>query len=293
MKFSFITLLALALVVISCKNEVTRTPSGYDYTVISEGSGETVKPNEYVIFGIKIIGDNGKVIQEVNEGQQLPTVQIPAEMPKGKEANPIYEILAMAKPGSKFKMIMPIDSIPNPPADLNGMKHIEYEIDVKYVKNEEQYSLYMDEQNAAQEAKIAANAGKVAELREEVLKTLNEYKSGKLETKSTPSGLKYYIVKEGEGPKIVDGNKAFVNYYGVLMDGTRFDDSFSRGQSLPFTVGMGGVIKGWDEGATLLQKGTHAYLFVPSNLAYGDAGSPPVIPEKADLVFYMEVENVE
>lgn len=293
MKFKFLMLLAVAVLVISCKNDVTRTPSGYDYTVLNAGSGETVKPNEYVIFGIKIIGDNGKVIQDVNEGQQLPAVQIPAEMPKGKESNPIYEILATAKAGSKFEMIMPIDSIPNRPPDLDGMKHIKYEIDVKYVKNEEQYHAYMEEQNAAQEAKIAQNAERVNALKVDIANTVKEYNTGKLKTQSTASGLKYYIVKEGEGPAIANGNKAFVNYYGVLMDGTRFDDSFSRGQTLPVTVGMGGVIKGWDEGLALLKKGSHAYLFIPYNLAYGEVGSPPVIPEKADLAFYIEVDDVQ
>lgn len=293
MKLRFILFLALAGIFISCKNDKNRTPSGYDYSVISEGSGETAKPNEYVIFGISIKGDNGKVIQEMTEGMQLPTIQVPAEMPKGKDANPIIELLSTAKAGGKYKLIMPIDSIPNPPADLNGMKHVEYEIDVKYVKNEEQYRTYMDEQNAAQEAKIAANADKVNALQEQVAKAVADFKGGKLDTKSTASGLKYHIVKEGTGENIKEGQKVKVNYYGVLMDGTRFDDSFSRGMELPYTVGMGGVIKGLEEGTTQLKKGSAAYLFIPYNLAYGDAGSPPVIPARADLVFYVEVNDVE
>jgi len=84
-----------------------------------------------------------------------------------------------------------------------------------------------------------------------------------------------------------------VNYYGTLMDGTRFDDSWSRGQDFSFPVGQSQVIKGWDEGVLNFPVGTKATLFIPYALAYGEAGSPPTIPAKSDLVFYIEVNSIK
>lgn len=293
MKFNFIAILfACTLFICSCKPSETKTPSGYHYTIVTEGTGEKPKTNEYVFFTIKISGDDGKVLQEMKEGPQMPIIQIPAEFKTGKEANAVIELLAVSKVGGVYKLIMPVDSIPNAPMDIQSMKHIEYEITVKQIKNEEDYKKYMEEQQAEQQAKMSANMEKIPAIEELVKTTLNDFKSGKLETKKTDSGLKYYILKEGEGSNAASGNTVTVNYYGTLMDGTRFDDSFSRGQSFPFTLGVGQVIKGWDEGVALLNKGAKAFLFIPYAMAYGEAGSPPTIPAKSDLVFYVELEDI-
>ncbi len=291
MKFNLFAVLSAILLIVSCKDSETVTPSGYAYTAITEGTGELAKAGDYVLFTIKISGDDGKVLQEMAEGPQMPVIQIPAEMPKGKEANPVMEILAVGKVGGVYNLIMPVDSIPNAPLDVQSMKHIEYEIGIKHIKNEADYKTYMEEQQAVMQGKIAESMEKVPAIEQLVKTTIADYTSGKLETKSTASGLKYYIVKQGEGANAANGSKVKVNYYGALMDGTRFDDSFSRGEAFSFTLGVGQVIKGWDEGVALLNKGSKAFLFVPYAMAYGEQGSQPTIPAKADLVFYVELED--
>lgn len=293
MKFNFFALLsAFTLLIISCKPSETKTPSGYNYEVVTEGTGDVPKTNDYVMFTIKISGEDGKVLQEMKEGPQMPILQIPAEFPTGKEANPVLELLAKSKVGGTYKLFMPVDSIPNAPVDIQAMKLITYEIVVKQIKNEEQYKIYMEEQQAEMQANITANMEKIPAIEELVKTTLDDYKAGKLETETTASGLKYYIVKPGEGANAANGNTVTVNYYGTLMDGTMFDNSFQRGQSFPFPLGQGQVIKGWDEGIALLNKGAKAFLFIPATLGYGEAGSPPVIPANADLVFYVELEDI-
>ena len=294
MKFNFLSFLILvSLLIVSCKPDATVTPSGYSYKIVTEGSGEAPKTNDYVLFTIKITGDNGKVLQEMSEGPQMPVVQIPAEFPKGKDANPIIEVLAKSKVGQNFILTMPIDSMPNAPVDVQAMKFITYDVSVKGIKNDAQYKTYLEEQNAVQQGKVAANMEKLPAIEELLATTLADYKTGTLETKSTSSGLKYYILKEGEGPVAAVGSKVVVQYYGSLMDGTMFDNSFKRGEAFPFTLGQGQVIKGWDEGLALLNKGAKAFLFIPSALAYGEAGSPPTIPAKSDLVFYVELEDIK
>ena len=92
--------------------------------------------------------------------------------------------------------------------------------------------------------------------------------------------------------KAVPGREVEVNYFGVLADGTPFDNSFKRGQTFTFPLGAGRVIPGWDEGIAMLNVGSKATLFVPYELGYGEAGSPPNIPPKAELIFYVELERV-
>ncbi|MFZ1749062.1 MAG: FKBP-type peptidyl-prolyl cis-trans isomerase [Saprospiraceae bacterium] len=294
MKFNFlIILLATAMMISSCKSSENKTQSGYEYLVITEGTGDVPKINDYVSFTVKIVAEDGKVLQEMGEGPQMPVIQIPKEFTTGPEANPVVELLAKAKLGGHYKLIMPVDSIPSPPVDIKDMKKIEYEIVVKNIRNEEEYNKFMGEQQAEMQVKIAANMEKLPAIEELVKTTLADYKSNKLETKTTASGLKYYVVKQGEGANAANGNTITVNYYGSLVDGTMFDNSYRRGESFPFTLGQGQVIKGWDEGLALLNKGSKAFLFIPAALGYGAAGSPPVIPADAELVFYIELEEIK
>ncbi|MFN7707708.1 MAG: FKBP-type peptidyl-prolyl cis-trans isomerase [Sphingobacteriia bacterium] len=111
--------------------------------------------------------------------------------------------------------------------------------------------------------------------------------------KTTDSGLRYYIYEKGSGPLAQVGDRVTAQYHGLLKDGTKFDSSFDRGQPFTFQVGMGQVIKGWDEGFQLLPVGTKAVLFIPAELGYGAQGAGGVIPPNAELIFHVQVEDVK
>jgi FKBP-type peptidyl-prolyl cis-trans isomerase FkpA len=110
------------------------------------------------------------------------------------------------------------------------------------------------------------------------------------EATKTESGLLYYPMTEGTGesPKLTDTVE--VHYHGTLTDGTVFDSSVDRGQTISFP--LGGVIKGWQEGLQLMKEGGKATLIVPYDLAYGDAGSGDTIPPGATLKFEVELFKV-
>jgi FKBP-type peptidyl-prolyl cis-trans isomerase len=95
----------------------------------------------------------------------------------------------------------------------------------------------------------------------------------------------------GKGPAAKSGDKVKVHYTGTLLDGTKFDSSLDRKEPFEFTLGAGGVIKGWDEGVVGMKKGGKRKLTIPSDKAYGTRGSPPKIPPNAPLVF--EIELIE
>ncbi|MBK7428937.1 MAG: FKBP-type peptidyl-prolyl cis-trans isomerase [Saprospiraceae bacterium] len=130
---------------------------------------------------------------------------------------------------------------------------------------------------------------------EEATATLEAYKMKSLGDKllSTSSGIQYVIHELGTGTKAKSGQYVLVDYYGMLMDGMRFDDSYKNGYSFGFPLGQNQVIAGFDEALTLLPAGSRFTVFIPPNLAYGENGAPPVIPANAELVFHLNFIKIE
>ena len=91
------------------------------------------------------------------------------------------------------------------------------------------------------------------------------------------------IVKEGSGPNCPSGAQCIMHYHGTLEDGTVFDSSRDRGQAFRCRIGVGEVIKCWDQGILKMNTGSKAILTCPPDYAYGARGYPPVIPRNATL----------
>jgi FKBP-type peptidyl-prolyl cis-trans isomerase len=106
-----------------------------------------------------------------------------------------------------------------------------------------------------------------------------------------PSGLRYVLRQPGEGSTPALGAQLFVHYDGFLMNGTKFDSSRDRGQAYAFRVGLGNVIKGWDEAFLTMKKGEKRTLLIPWWLAYGETGKG-AIPPKAMLRFEVELIDI-
>lgn len=106
---------------------------------------------------------------------------------------------------------------------------------------------------------------------------------------TTPSGLKYtdLVVGTGESPRA--GQTVVVHYKGTLQNGKQFDSSYDRGKPAEFRIGVGSVIKGWDEGLMSMKVGGKRRLVIPPAIGYGAAGRPPDIPGNATLIFEVEL----
>ena len=109
--------------------------------------------------------------------------------------------------------------------------------------------------------------------------------------KVTDSGLQYEELEAGDGAKPSADDKVKVHYRGTLIDGTEFDSSYKRGQPISFP--LKGVIKGWTEGVQLMPVGSKYKLYIPSDLAYGESGSPPRIGPNETLIFEIELVAIE
>lgn len=108
--------------------------------------------------------------------------------------------------------------------------------------------------------------------------------------KETASGLQYKVVTEGTGARPQASSRVKVHYSGTLIDGTKFDSSYDRGQ--PATFGLNQVIKGWTEGLQLMPEGSKYILYIPAQLGYGN-NPPPGSPIKAGSLLIFEVELLE
>jgi len=108
--------------------------------------------------------------------------------------------------------------------------------------------------------------------------------------KTTPSGLKYEVVEDGEGEAPKFGARVLVHYAGWFTDGKLFDASYSRGEPMEMRLGM--VIQGWNEGLQLMKPGATYRFVIPPQLAYGARGAPPKIAPNTTLVFLVKLVRV-
>ncbi|MGB3532681.1 MAG: FKBP-type peptidyl-prolyl cis-trans isomerase [Microcoleaceae cyanobacterium] len=109
---------------------------------------------------------------------------------------------------------------------------------------------------------------------------------------TTESGLKYVVLEEGDGASPQRGQKVVVHYTGTLENGTKFDSSRDRNRPFEFSIGVGQVIKGWDEGVSSMKVGERRQLIIPPDLGYGSRGAGNVIPPNATLIFDVELLRI-
>jgi peptidylprolyl isomerase len=109
---------------------------------------------------------------------------------------------------------------------------------------------------------------------------------------TTPSGLQYEDIVVGTGASPQQAGRVTVHYTGTFLDGKKFDSSVDRGQPFTFVIGVGQVIKGWDEGVATMKVGGKRNLIIPADLAYGSRGQGP-IPPNTTLYFEVELLSVQ
>jgi peptidylprolyl isomerase len=157
-------------------------------------------------------------------------------------------------------------------------------------------SAYAGELSPTQPAVVTSNPNAQPTVGETKLMAMNsdsqseQTASGKAVT--TASGLKYIDLQEGEGATPKTGQTVTVHYTGTLEDGTKFDSSRDRNRPFSFKIGVGQVIKGWDEGVGSMKVGGRRQLIIPSELGYGKRGAGGVIPPNATLLFDVELLKI-
>lgn len=279
--------------VFSCQKPTAKeviTPTGNIFTKHTAQNGQIPAAGEEVEFVVDIRIDTA-ILQSSRTSPVPAKFIIPgADQPAG-QVSPLLEALQMMGIGDSATIKRSLDSFPQRPPGFEEAAFVSYDVVLKSIRSKE--AVEADKQAAL--TKAEASKTREADVAAQTKGLMDKYLANGLgaDLKTTESGLKYYVIEAGTGAQVTSGGLADVHYYGMTTDGKMFDNSFSRGAPYPVPVGRGQVIRGWDEGLVLLKEGAKAVLFIPGELGYGERGSPPNIGPNAELVFYVEIDNVQ
>ncbi|MEM9920811.1 MAG: FKBP-type peptidyl-prolyl cis-trans isomerase [Bacteroidota bacterium] len=280
-------LLLTVLVLASCSKkgpQFKETISGYKYLHHTKNKGPKPKVGDEVSYH-EIVFRNDTLVQSTYYYGDPRRIVLPSPDSVAKPPRPDYEALFLMAVGDSLTVYQP----------LKGFKPSELPRGVS-VKDTFIYhvKLFGIRDKAAVEKEAQALLARRQSIADSTMNYIKAFQSGALKDalQTTESGLQYILHRPGTGAEAKSGKFIDVHYSGFLMDGTNFDETYSKAAPYTFRLDRGLVIKGWDEGLQLLKEGGQATFFVPYTLAYGEAGRPGTIPERADLVFYVELKNV-
>ena len=279
---------ALAISTTSCNsNNGFKKYKGLEYKIIKDAPGKTASMGDIVEFNIVAKADTFSLADSRKSGQ--PGMMRVEEVKKAGDLQAIFPLLSV---GDSAVVVISCDTLLKniPPAQkqlppwLKKGNKITINISIVSIKSMEQMQKDMDAKAATQMSTDD--------------KILQDYfAKNNIKPTKTASGLYYTIVKEGSGDAIAKGQSVTMNYTGKTLDGKTFDsntdEQFKHKQPFTFTVGVGQVIKGGDEGVLLLKKGGKAMFYIPSPLAYGAQSPSPDIAPNAILTFDVEVTDVK
>lgn len=290
----FAIIIFAAMLAYSCNpagnSGAVKSPGGHEYVIFKKGSGEPGGAGDLLTFDLYQYVDDSLIVSTKKMGRPQQ-FQIPEE---GKKLSKEEDIMSTLVVGDSVRISIGLDTMKQRPPGFENNKFIHLDFAVIERLSQAEFQANQEKERAASEERRAAGQIREKEIESSIGATIASYGSGKLaDVQTHPTGLKYVIHEQGSGNKPENGQRVDVNYYGALTNGTMFDNSFGRGESFKFQIGAGEVIRGWDVGVPLLNEGGKATLFIPYDMAYGEAGRPPTIPAKAELVFYVELNKVE
>lgn len=277
----------------SCKGQgnnggFATTKNGLQYRIVTDApGGQKPAVGDFVEMHINThIGDSVLMnSRQMNNNQPVPLQVTPPSF-----NGDLMEGLTMLTEGDSAIFRISVDSLlkmgnqPLPWIKAGVGQMVEYEVKMTSVRNQQQMK---------QQQEVAA--AKQKGIDEGILQSY--FATNNIKPTKTASGMYYRVTKQGTGAAPKAGQKVTVNYTGKTLDGNTFDSNvdpkFNHVQPFQFVLGMGQVIKGWDEGIALLKKGSKATLYIPSTLAYGAQSPSPAIPANGILMFDVELVNFE
>lgn len=255
------------------------TDNGLYYRFYVQNDGELPQVGDLVELTLSCtINDTAEIIPASSNIIQLNEPDFATDFMEG---------VAMMHKGDSASFIVDIDltfknlfRVPELPSEFNSTDIMRFEVRVDDFYPESEYVNKM----------VEAIKKNYPEQTEKAYAEMQQYFAlNNVSATPTASGLYYVMSSEGNGEMPKKGDNVKVHYTGKLIDGTVFDSSIERGEPIEFTLGVGQVIPGWDEGIMLMSKGEKGVLYIPYYLAYGDRGAGNVIPPFATLIFEVEL----
>lgn len=299
---SIVSAFIVAIILVGCENPNENvTESGLAYNYITKGTGEVVEDGQFLILNM-VYKDNNDSSWMDTEKSGFPIPVMKRDSVWKTQGGKIEEIFSVLKKGDSVNFEISVkdfyEGSPGGqiPPTIDSLGHFTFYIGVGDV-------ISQDGMNTWQQEMIAKQT-RVQQVKDEAI--IDEFLSkNNIEAQKTESGLRYVITQEGSGDNAVNGDSVRVAYVGKLLDGTLFDTSVQEiaqangtfNPQRPYApyklkLGVGSVIKGWDEGLTYLNEGSKATLYIPSTLAYGPRSTGGVIGANAVLMFDVELVEI-
>jgi FKBP-type peptidyl-prolyl cis-trans isomerase FkpA len=273
-----ILLASTALVVLASCNKLEKTESGVEYKVITHNDEARIaETGDILLMNLRITTEKSDSVILETYSTNSPRY-IPAEEPVLKE---VFSLLAK---GDSAEMYVNADTlfqksfgVPKPKNMVDG-ERVKFLVTVVDIFNDAEMK-----QKQMQQMGEFITKDSVA---------LQSFLATQQNVQSTPSGLKYIVVKKATGKQPAKGNKVSMLYRGTLLNGEEFDGNMDGTQPpFEFTLGLGQVIPGWDEGVALMHEGEEYKFIIPWQLAYGERGRGP-IPPFSSLVFDVKLVKI-
>lgn len=287
---------SLSLAMSSCnKGNVRETPSGYKVTYVKKGDGKVAKAGEVIVIDMAVVDANDSTWYETRNSNYPDMVKIAEDTKKDAESG-INEAFRMLSKGDSVLFAMRSKDFFSrvwrtaAPAGMDDESMFTFRIKCREVFDEPTALKFQARHDSVR--RIEEEARYAEYTRTQLAKDtaiIDNYLKGKgMKATVLPSGLRYILKSKGQGDTIVDGDLVSVKYAGQTLDGREFDSG-----EYTFTVGRREVIQGWDAMALNMKKGTSVTVFIPSTMAYGQGGRPPVIMPDAILIFDMEILSIQ
>ncbi|MEL7003167.1 MAG: FKBP-type peptidyl-prolyl cis-trans isomerase [Bacteroidota bacterium] len=293
-------MMAIAFTACNNSNEVT-TPSGLSFNYINKGEGEAVADGQFLILNMVYTDDKDSAwLNTPESGIPIPVMKQDSiwKIQGGK----IEQVFGLLKKEDSVNFTISVvdffKGIPGGaiPPGVDSTGNFNFVIGVEDVIDQDGIMAW---QQAMMSKQSEIQLIKDLEIIDKYLSENN------IEAEKTESGLRYVVKEEGTGEKPANGDSVRVDYAGQLLEGPYFDTSnkqlaeeqgmFNPGRTYepyPLKLGIGSVIKGWDEGLTYLNEGSKATLYIPSSLGYGPRGAGGQIGPNSILVFDVELVEI-
>ncbi len=280
-----------SLVACNSKKSGFQNINGFEYKIIKDAAGnDHPKVGDLVYTNIRMLVDDSLIIDSRDTKNGATGEPVLFEVTDASQRGNFQSCFTVLTAGDSAIFRISMDSLktilkgqPLPPFMAKG-KYLVYQVSLVSVKTKDQYKKEMDEK-----------ASKQKDTDDKILQ--DYFAKNNLKPIKTASGLYYTIEKKGTGDKPTPGQEVTVNYTGMLMNGDKFDSNmdstFHHMQPFSFVLGQHQVIDGWDEGISLLNKGSKATLYVPSPLAYGPQARSEKIQANSILIFNVELVDIK
>ncbi|MEM1322221.1 MAG: FKBP-type peptidyl-prolyl cis-trans isomerase [Bacteroidota bacterium] len=273
----------LLLFACSKKGNFQYTKSGYFYTHHIKNEGTKPKVGDQIFYHQTVFKNDSLLLSTYYLMRPRKTILPPPDSIPNP-APPDYEALQLMAAGDSLTIYQTLDTFKNLPPGVSNKDTFIYHLKLFDIKNKELV-----------DAELAVLKAREQSVGDSLRQFIRDFKDQKLadQLKTEESGLQYIVHDRGKGREINGGEWLDVHYSGFLMEEeTSFENTFQEARPIVFRIGRGQVIAGWEEMLPKLSVGGKATVYVPYTLAYGEAGRSPDIPERADLVFFVEIVDI-